>query len=49
MGDCDTSGAFAQWCSEVGGGAGEVLEAGGWAECVGAVAIDLNGEEGWLG
>jgi len=49
VGDGDSRGTFAPCCSEVGGGAGEVLEAGGRAKCVGAITIDLYGKQGWLG
>ena len=49
MGDRDSSSTCAQCFTEVGGGTDEVLEAGGWAECVGPIAIDLNGKVGRLG
>jgi hypothetical protein len=38
---------FGQGSAEVEWGTSEVLEAGSWAECAGAITIDGGGGGGW--
>ena len=46
MGDGEACGACGLGCAEFEWGASEVLQAGSWAECVGAIAIDGDGSSG---